>query len=52
VGVRAANVGFSAAEWGDIASREACWRLRGDRFRRDPFMRQAELCLIIEVDET
>jgi hypothetical protein len=43
-GVRPANVRFSAAEWGDHASREARWRLRGDHFRRDPFMRQAELC--------
>ena len=45
VGVRAADVSFSAAEWGDRASREARWRLGGDRFRRDPFMRQADLCI-------
>jgi hypothetical protein len=43
--VRDANFGFSAAEWGDYASREARWRLRGDRLRMDPFMRQAEPCV-------
>jgi hypothetical protein len=44
-GVNAANVGFSVAEWGDRAFIEPCWRLRGDRFRRDPFMRQAGICI-------
>ena len=42
-GVSAAKVGFSVAEWGDRASCEACWRLGGDRFRRDPFVRHADL---------
>jgi hypothetical protein len=45
VGMSAANCGLSAAEWCDHASREARWRLRGDRFRRDRFMRQAEVCM-------
>jgi hypothetical protein len=45
VGVRAVNVGLSAAEWGGRASREARWRLCGDRFRRDPFVQQAGLCV-------
>src|SRR5215469_14304571 len=35
---------LSAAEWGDRASRESGGRLGGDRFHRDPFMRQAESC--------
>jgi hypothetical protein len=42
-GVSAANVSYSAAEWGDRALREARWRPRGDRFGRDPFVRQAEI---------
>ena len=45
VGVRVGNVGFSAVVWGGSASREARWHLCGDRFRRDPFMRQAALCM-------
>ncbi len=43
-GVSAANVGFSVPGWGDRVLPEARWRLCGDRFRRDPFMRQADLC--------
>jgi hypothetical protein len=46
-GVRVPTSRCSAAEWGDRASREARWRLRGDRFRRDPFMRQADLCTTV-----
>ena len=41
-GESAANVGFSVDEWGGRALDEARWRLGGDRFRRDPFVRQAE----------
>src|SRR5215831_15839544 len=41
-GVRRSTSAFSAAEWGDRASHEARWRLRGDCFHRDPFMQMAD----------
>jgi hypothetical protein len=43
VGVSAANIGLSVAKWGDRDPPEARWRLRGDRFRRDPFVRQSSV---------